>query len=81
MPKALCPRLPDAAQAVILKALSYEAGARYEHAFEMGKELIRAMTELNNLSEEITLPMDESTKAADILGVNRATLRKKVPAE
>ena len=43
MPKALRPELPEAAQAVILKALSYDPAARYAHAHEMGEAFLRAV--------------------------------------
>lgn len=44
-PKALRPELPEAAQAVILKALSYDPSLRYAHAHEMGKAFLRAVLE------------------------------------
>ncbi len=43
MPKALRPELPEAAQAVILKALSYDPAHRYQHAREMGEDFLRAV--------------------------------------
>lgn len=42
-PKSLRPELPEAAQAVILKALSYDSAHRYRHAHEMGEEFLRAI--------------------------------------
>lgn len=44
-PRALCPELSKAAQAVILKALSYDQTVRYTRAHEMGKEFLRAVLE------------------------------------
>ena len=44
-PKALRPELPEAAQAVILKALSYDPAQRYAHAHAMGKAFLRAVLE------------------------------------
>ena len=44
-PKALRPELPEAAQAVILRALSYDPDLRYTHAHEMGKAFLRAVLE------------------------------------
>ncbi len=43
MPKALRPELPEAAQNVILKALSYDPAARYPHARDMGDMFLRAV--------------------------------------
>ncbi len=44
-PRALCPALPKVAQAVILKALSYDPAQRHTHAHEMGQEFLRAVLE------------------------------------
>ena len=44
-PRALCPALPKVAQAVILKALSYDPAQRHTHAHEMGREFLRAVLE------------------------------------
>jgi serine/threonine protein kinase/V8-like Glu-specific endopeptidase len=44
-PRTLCPALPTAAQAVILKALSYDPAQRYPHANEMGQAFLRAVLE------------------------------------
>ncbi len=44
-PRTLCPALPKVAQAVILKALSYEPAQRYTHAHEMGQAFLRAVLE------------------------------------
>lgn len=41
--KARRPDLPQAAQGVILKALSYDLSARYAHAHEMGDAFLRAI--------------------------------------
>jgi len=68
MPKALCPELPVEAQDVILKALRYDPDERFRQAYEMGEKFMRAITELDDLAEEITLLMDESTEAAQALG-------------
>jgi serine/threonine protein kinase len=43
LPKALRPELPEAAQSVILKALSYDPAARYTHAHEMGEAFLHAV--------------------------------------
>ena len=43
MPRSLRPELPEAAQDVILKALSYDPAARYAHAHEMGDAFLRAV--------------------------------------
>jgi serine/threonine protein kinase len=43
--KALRPELPEAAQAVILKALSYDPALRYAHAHEMGKAFLQAVSD------------------------------------
>jgi serine/threonine protein kinase/V8-like Glu-specific endopeptidase len=42
-PRTLCPALPKVAQAVILKALSYDPANRYTHAHEMGQAFLRAV--------------------------------------
>jgi len=42
---ALCPGLPKAVQAVILKALSYDPAHRYTHAHEMGQAFLQAVRE------------------------------------
>jgi serine/threonine protein kinase len=42
-PRALRPELPEAAQAVILKALSYDPTTRYAQAREMGAAFLRAV--------------------------------------
>jgi serine/threonine protein kinase len=44
-PRALRPDLPQAAQEVLLKALSYEPVRRYAHAHEMGEAFLRAVDE------------------------------------
>ncbi|MBV8855786.1 MAG: serine/threonine protein kinase [Acidobacteria bacterium] len=44
LPKSLRPELPEAAQDVILKALSYDPAARYAHAHEMGEAFFRAVS-------------------------------------
>lgn len=44
MPRALRPELPEAAQAVILRALSYDPAGRHPHAHEMGEAFLRAVT-------------------------------------
>ena len=42
-PRTLCPALPKVAQAVILKALNYDADHRYTHAHEMGEAFLQAV--------------------------------------
>jgi eukaryotic-like serine/threonine-protein kinase len=54
MPKALRPELPEAAQAVILKALSYDPSARHARADEMGEAFLRAVAG----GAATTLPQD-----------------------
>jgi serine/threonine protein kinase len=44
-PRTLCPELSEAAEAVILKALSYEPADRYQHPHEMGQAFLRAVRE------------------------------------
>jgi serine/threonine protein kinase len=44
-PRTLSPALPKVAQAVILKALSYDPAHRYTHAHEMGQAFLRAVLE------------------------------------
>lgn len=41
--RALCSALPKVAQEVILKALSYDADHRYNHAHEMGEAFLQAV--------------------------------------
>jgi serine/threonine protein kinase len=43
-PRQLRPDLPEAAEAVILKGLAYDAGQRYQSAREFGDELARSFT-------------------------------------
>lgn len=43
--RALSPELSEAAEAVILKALSYDPADRYTHAHEMGQAFLRAVRE------------------------------------
>lgn len=43
LPKTLRPELPNGAQEVILRALNYDSGARYELAHEMGDDLMRSL--------------------------------------
>jgi serine/threonine-protein kinase len=57
-PKSLRHELPQAAQDVILKALSYDPDSRYTHAHEMGDAFLRAV-----LAGEASTPPDgESLK-------------------
>jgi len=42
-PRALCPELSKAAQAVVLKALSYDPAHRYTHAHEIGEAFLQAV--------------------------------------
>ena len=44
-PRVLCSELSEAAEAVILKALSYNPANRYERAHEMGQAFLRAVLE------------------------------------
>jgi serine/threonine protein kinase/V8-like Glu-specific endopeptidase len=44
-PRDLCPALPKVAQAIILKALSYDAADRYRHPHEMGEVFLQAVRE------------------------------------
>lgn len=53
-PRSLRPELPEAAQQVILKALSYDPAARYPHAREMGEAFLSAVLS----GEAPTLPHD-----------------------
>jgi len=57
-PKALRPELPVAAQAVILKALSYDPSLRYTHAHEMGKAFLRAVLE-GSRTPPVSRPLTE----------------------
>jgi serine/threonine-protein kinase len=43
LPRSLRPELPEAAQGVILRALSYDPAARYAHAHEMGEAFLSAV--------------------------------------
>ncbi|HEY9282204.1 MAG TPA: serine/threonine-protein kinase [Pyrinomonadaceae bacterium] len=43
MPRSLRAELPEAAQEVILRALSYDPDLRYTHAHEMGENFLRAI--------------------------------------
>lgn len=45
MPKDLRPSLPERAQQIVLKGLSYPTAARYQRADEFGRELATALTE------------------------------------
>ena len=45
-PRQLRPDLPDAAEAAILRALSFDAGARHQRTCEFGQELQRAVAGL-----------------------------------
>jgi len=60
-PRALRTDLPEAAQDVILKALSYDPAQRYAHAHEMGEQFMRAI--LGNGAPTLPLPDDRTRKA------------------
>ena len=60
-PRALRPDLPETAQEVILKALSYDPAQRYAHAHEMGEQFLRAI--LGNGDFTLLLPGDSTRKA------------------
>jgi serine/threonine protein kinase len=69
LPKALRPELPDAAQEVILKALSYDPAARHHHAHDFGETFMRAALQESVdpilLTDEITLIREQSTLPAE----------------
>jgi serine/threonine protein kinase/V8-like Glu-specific endopeptidase len=44
-PRDMCPELSEAAEVVILKALSYEPADRYQQAHEMGQAFLQAVRE------------------------------------
>jgi serine/threonine-protein kinase len=60
-PRALRPQLPEAAQRVILKTLSYDPAQRYAHAHEMGEHFHRAI--LGNGAPTLPMPDDSTRKA------------------
>jgi serine/threonine protein kinase len=60
LPRLLRPELPEAAQDVILKALSYDPAARYAHAHEMGEAFLRAV-----LGDEAPTPWWDYPPAPD----------------
>ena len=61
--RALCPELSEAAEAVILKALSYEPDHRYTHAHEMGQAFLQAVLEGDPPgSEPLPLGSESPTK-------------------
>jgi serine/threonine protein kinase len=66
MPKTLRPELSEAAQAVILKALSYDPEARYAHAYEMGEALLRAVELTDYFGPKVTNVMQETRDSEDV---------------
>jgi serine/threonine protein kinase len=64
MPKTLRPELSDAAQEVILKALSHDPEARYTHAYEMGEAFLRAVELTDNFGPKVTKAMNEDAAPA-----------------
>ena len=66
MPKTLRPELSDAAQEVILKALSYDPEARYTRAYEMGDAFRRAIELTDDFTPLATKSIDEPPKAKTV---------------
>jgi serine/threonine-protein kinase len=60
-PKAIRPELPSAAQEVVVKALSFDPKARYQHAHEMGDALVRALDSIDTSSPEEIQQSDQTS--------------------
>lgn len=71
-PRDLNPELPEAAQASILKALSYFPADRHEKARDFGEELARALAEGDELARPTLRPADLSAVPANAEPVSAA---------
>ena len=62
-PRQLRPDLPEAAEAVILRALSFDAGARQQRTCEFGQELQRAVAGTPTTASATTAPVSPTPTA------------------
>src|SRR5262249_38612844 len=66
-PKMLRPELPEAAERVILKALSYDVADRYERARDFGELLAHALTTDLEIGRETQASAEQDLELAHVL--------------